>query len=34
MIHLLKDYLNKFIAVYFNNIIVFFKDFKLYDGHI
>jgi hypothetical protein len=32
--YLLKDYLNKFIAVYFNNIIVFSKDSKLHDGYI
>ena len=32
--YLLKDYLNKFIAVYFNNIIVFSKDSKLYNSYI
>jgi hypothetical protein len=34
MIYLLKDYLNKFVTVYFNDIIVFFKEPKLYNGYI
>jgi hypothetical protein len=34
MIYLLKNYLNKFIIVYFDDIIVFSKDPELYDGYV
>jgi hypothetical protein len=34
MTYLLRDYLNKFVAVYFDDIIVFSKDPELHDGHV
>jgi hypothetical protein len=32
--YLLREYLNKFIAVYFDDIIVFSKEPELHDSHV
>jgi hypothetical protein len=34
MIYLLREYLNKFIVVYFDDIIVFSKEPELYNSHV
>jgi ribosome-interacting GTPase 1 len=32
--HILREYLNKFIAVYFDNVIIFLKDLSKHTEHV